>query len=312
MSVDRVIRRAARRHGVRSDVLRRLIQAESGGNPNAVSPAGARGIAQFMPATAKQYGVNLGDGRVEDDIEGAARFLADNLRQFGGDYGKALAAYNAGPGAVQKYGGVPPYKETQAYVKKILGGASPQGSPQAKRPRGGDTVTRTIPGKTSEDVAGALVDAMLSGRKGALARAAALLDTGQYTTTTPARKVTERAARATSQAAPRGSTKGGIDELFYNGPGALNYDQGKRVKKGYVDGHEGHVHIGFKSETARQRAVALAKEMGVSITSEGGGKHAPGSFHYQRFKDGRSKGIDFAHPDPKVMAAFARRVALGS
>lgn len=126
------IRRAARRYGVRPELLVAQLTQESGLNPDAVSPAGARGIAQFMPGTAKGYGVNLHDNRARDDIDGAARHMRDLLRKYGGDERKALAAYNAGAGAVDKYGGVPPYKETQNYVSRVLSNAKgrPAGEPE--------------------------------------------------------------------------------------------------------------------------------------------------------------------------------------
>lgn len=110
--------RAARRHGVDPKVLTALVSAESGGNPNARSPAGAQGIAQFMPATAKGYGVTLGDNRISDDLDGAARYLKANLKRTGGDYRAALSIYNSG-----KPDGYKHIPETKAYVAKIMGAA---------------------------------------------------------------------------------------------------------------------------------------------------------------------------------------------
>jgi hypothetical protein len=112
---------AAQRYGVDPEIYSALLHQESGLNPHAVSPVGARGIAQFMPSTAKALGINPDDP--QQAIDGGARYLAQHLKTFGGDYEKALAAYNAGPGAVQRYNGVPPYAETQNYVKTILNGA---------------------------------------------------------------------------------------------------------------------------------------------------------------------------------------------
>lgn len=117
----RRIRREAERFGVPADLLLRQLQQESGLNPNARSPAGAQGIAQFMPGTAKTYGVNLHDNRAGDDIRGAAQMMRDLLRRFNGNEAEALAAYNAGAGAVERYHGVPPFAETKAYVRSILG-----------------------------------------------------------------------------------------------------------------------------------------------------------------------------------------------
>lgn len=122
--VQPIIQRAADKHGVPTMVLSSLLKQESGFNPNAVSPVGAQGIAQFMPATAKGMGVNPSDP--ESSIDGAATYIRHGLDRFGGKMDLALASYNAGGGAVQKYGGIPPYKETQNYVKNIMAMAGQQ------------------------------------------------------------------------------------------------------------------------------------------------------------------------------------------
>lgn len=115
-------RRAAKRAGIDPNIFERQIAAESGFNPNAQSPAGAQGIAQFIPSTAAQYGVNLHDGRVSDDLAGAARMMRDALRRTG-SYTKALSIYNSG-----RPDGYKRFSETAAYVKKILDGANPSAS----------------------------------------------------------------------------------------------------------------------------------------------------------------------------------------
>ena len=109
---------AARRNGVDPALLAGLVRQESNFNAAAVSQAGARGLTQLMPATAAGLGVANPSDPVQA-LEGGARYLRRQLDAFGGDVTKALAAYNAGPGAVQRYGGVPPYAETQAYVQKV-------------------------------------------------------------------------------------------------------------------------------------------------------------------------------------------------
>jgi peptidoglycan DL-endopeptidase CwlO len=107
---------ATARYGLPPGLLAAVAQVESGGNASAVSPAGAQGLMQIMPATAKGLGVDALDPA--QAVDGAARLLQSHLRTFG-SLDLALAAYNAGPGAVRRYDGVPPYAETQGYVRKV-------------------------------------------------------------------------------------------------------------------------------------------------------------------------------------------------
>lgn len=113
-----VARAAARKHNVPEDLFLRLVQQESGWNHGAVSPKGAMGLAQLMPGTAALLGVDATDPH--QNLDGGARYLRRMYDRFG-DWRLALAAYNAGPEAVQKHGGVPPYAETSSYVTRILG-----------------------------------------------------------------------------------------------------------------------------------------------------------------------------------------------
>jgi soluble lytic murein transglycosylase-like protein len=110
---------AAARHGLDPALLRGLVRAESNFDPNAGSHAGAQGLTQLMPGTAAALGVTNPLDPAQS-IEGGAKYLAQQLERFGGDQRKALAAYNAGPGAVARYGGVPPYVETQGYVRRVI------------------------------------------------------------------------------------------------------------------------------------------------------------------------------------------------
>lgn len=114
----RLARRIAQQFKLDPDVFEAQINQESGFRAGAVSPKGASGIAQFIPSTAKAYGVNLGDGRIRDDLVGAAKYMRDNLERAGGDYRKALSIYNSG-----RPDGYKRFSETSNYVRKIMAAA---------------------------------------------------------------------------------------------------------------------------------------------------------------------------------------------
>src|SRR5713226_318715 len=118
-SLNEVINSISDRHHIDPDLINSVIHAESGFNPRAVSPKGARGLMQLMPQTASKLGVsNSFDPGA--NVEGGTRYLSELLERYNFDLIKALAAYNAGPGRVEQYRGVPPYYETRAYVAKIV------------------------------------------------------------------------------------------------------------------------------------------------------------------------------------------------
>jgi hypothetical protein len=264
------IRRAARRNGVRPELLLAQLTQESGLNPNAVSPVGARGIAQFMPGTAASYGVDLYDGRAGDDIRGAARHMADLLRKYGGSERKALAAYNAGAGAVDKYGGVPPYAETQNYVKTILsraGDPAPdsQGGPRVRSQRS-QASYETVPGVDNSELRQQLLLSYLSGERGkpnALLELKTGLDSAQDT---PAKRVKVADASGSIRTTPGSSAPSG--------------------------------------ETTIKKIIRAAEQRGLQVgehPSRGGVApvHADGSWHY------KAAAADITG-DPKALAAFKK------
>jgi soluble lytic murein transglycosylase-like protein len=117
-TLDAIIARQSAEHGVPPALVHAVIHQESGEDPSAISEAGAMGLMQLMPGTADAYGVTDPYDPVQN-VAGGTALLADLLRQYHGNVKLALAAYNAGSGAVAKYGGIPPYAETRAYVNSV-------------------------------------------------------------------------------------------------------------------------------------------------------------------------------------------------
>lgn len=117
--IDELIKEYSQKYGLDSDFVKAVVKQESGFNEKATSKCGAMGLMQLMPGTAKALNVN-DPYNARDNIEGGVKYLKGLMDRFGGDMKLALAAYNAGPNAVKKYNGIPPYNETQNYVKNIM------------------------------------------------------------------------------------------------------------------------------------------------------------------------------------------------
>jgi soluble lytic murein transglycosylase-like protein len=116
--LNSIVAQQSAEHGVPPALVRAVIHQESGEDPSAISEAGAMGLMQLMPGTADAYGV-VDPYDPEQNVAGGTALLSDLLRQYHGNVKLALAAYNAGSGAVAKYGGIPPYAETRAYVNDV-------------------------------------------------------------------------------------------------------------------------------------------------------------------------------------------------
>lgn len=311
--------RAAKRAGINPRIFKAMIRAESDFNPNAGSTAGARGIAQFMPGTAPSYGVNLDDGLVTDDLNGAAKYIKEMLGKTGGNYHQALSMYNAGPGRPNGYKEIP---ETIAYVKKIMGGYKNERLQDGSAPSVPSSAPASVPSvKTTKvttpgvDNSGARASAALQFLRSKSKDPVYLAQQVQGLQDTPAVTKTTTTGGSTGGTTPsanptlgaNGRVGGGpLLELFWQGAGGINAKNGQRVEQGFVSGHTDHVHVASGPVTTR-RLGKLAQEMGLHVGENNafGGVnpvHVSNSNHYH------DRAIDVSG-DPAKMRAFAHRVA---
>lgn len=116
--IEKIVDAAGKKYNIHPNLIKSIIKAESDFDPEALSPVGAQGLMQLMPGTARALGVK-NPWNIAQNIDGGVKYFSEQLKKFNGDVELALAAYNAGPNSVIKYDGIPPYKETQNYIKKV-------------------------------------------------------------------------------------------------------------------------------------------------------------------------------------------------
>lgn len=309
---QRMTRQAARRAGIDPGVFSAQIKQESNFNPKAVSPAGARGIAQMMPGTAKGWHVNPDDPHAALNV--AARNMAGYVKQFG-SYEKALRAYNAGPGNVEKSKA---FGETNAYVSTILGGRHPSvsGVRPSRTPSSTRTTTTTTPGVDNRAARASLIQSFLSGGHGSDPVSFALQARGlrDVKPTSTSHTVRSRGASAGGGGSSSGLHGSPIKELIYNDGGkGFGIKNGQTVDgasfySGVWAGHTNHVHVGAGPKTTVMLG-RLAQKMGLHVGENphfGGvtqGAHVADSLHY------KGEAIDVSSSDKAKMRAFAQAVA---
>lgn len=205
MTIPGIVGEASRKKGLPHEMLAKLIQAESGGNPNAVSPVGAQGAAQIMPGTQKELGITDPFDPYQS-IMGGAEYLKQQKDRFG-EWDSALAAYNAGPGAVEKYGGVPPFPETQNYVQKITGqGGAEEMKPQTQQLQVPDFLMQQLQNDLKPQGTGSKIGTILGGLGEVAASFHSPQAQQQYRAT--------QLAREESKQAQRKSALGGLLDVY--------------------------------------------------------------------------------------------------
>lgn len=266
-------RRSARRHGIDPDIFARQINAESGFNPTARSPAGALGIAQIMPDTARGWGVDPMNPIAA--LDAAAQNMARYIRDYGG-WENALRAYNAGPGAIEASRG---YSETNAYVSKILRGQNPNpGNPSAFNRLMSKTMQVEDPEAFKRVV---LANYLVRNNPDSLLLRLGVVSPNEPTTRT-VDAATHRRTPAIASSRGGAGAPGTLHELFYDPLGG--WDEGKSI--GAIGGHSDHVHFAAGSHKEADALGRLAQKMGLQVRElEPFDKvdpvHTDKSFHYE-------------------------------
>jgi len=296
MDLRSLAQQTAQRHGVPVNLFEGLIQQESTWRPGAISRSGAIGLGQLMPATARELGVDPRDPA--QNLDGSARYLKQQLDRFGSPE-LALAAYNAGPGAVSRHGGIPPYRETRDYVQKVMGyagsgaaapasaGATPGASSLSAPIAGGDggiaaLTASLLRGAVAEPnrPADPLADVALAGTQSSFARAAGL---------TPARKANgpEWIAAMAAVGRPQREAAGdpvlplaeqAIASLFPGATAAPALSSSAPASLPSSAGGGGAVDLVSLGKQLQQRGGLRVRE---HSQFGGVGGHSPGSLHYK-------------------------------
>jgi hypothetical protein len=296
-------RRFARKYGLNPGIFIRQISQESGFNPNAVSPAGAIGIAQIMPATARGWGVNPHDPMAS--LDAAAKNMARYVHQYG-SYRDALVAYNAGPGRV----GHSLPSETQRYIANILGGRNP--SPSSANPgQTSTTTTTTTPGVDNSSTRQQLFQQYIGDPAQRHDPSALINLFGQLRQSGDIAPTTSTVTTSGGGTpAPTGNFRKShspLLELFWQGQGGIDAKNGQKVPQGFVSGHTDHVHLAAGPKTVVDLGRIAQQRFGLHVGENPhfGGVHpvhVANSFHY------KGEAIDVSG-DPGKMRAFAHYVA---
>jgi hypothetical protein len=310
-------RRAAQKYGLDPSVFERQINQESGFNPGARSPAGALGIAQIMPGTARGWGVDPMNPVAA--LDAAARNMKQYVDRYGG-YENALRAYNAGPGNIQRSKS---FAETNHYVSTILGGKTPKSSTPGKSGSKGDTAdgydvqTTTTPGVDNRTARAQLIESFLSS-KGSdpldfAMQARGLRDVAPTSSTVRTPLPSSGGGGKTGASSGASGVHGSkVLELIFN-DGGSGYGikngadvDGRSVFSGVWGGHADHVHVAAGPKTVVELGRIAQDRFGLHVGENphfGGVNpvHVPGSYH------NKGEAIDVSG-DPKKMAAYARFV----